>query len=136
MHKGTLFAVTATVATVALAGCSTKTVITKPASSSPPSSAVSTSTSQASSPQTGGASAPLGGTSCVEITQANVDLATAKGPDDARKAGDAFEKYDLPDDVKEAVEHFVSTGGAQFDDPNYDKFNNAIEVWIKKVCPL
>ena len=54
----------------------------------------------------------------------------------ARKAGDAFEKYDLPVSVEEAVEHFVGTGGAQFDDPQYDKYNNAIESWIKQVCPL
>jgi hypothetical protein len=34
------------------------------------------------------------------------------------------------------VDHFVGTGGAQFDDPEYDKYNNAIEGWVKQVCPL
>ncbi|MGX9791807.1 hypothetical protein [Mycobacterium sp. MMS18-G62] len=78
----------------------------------------------------------MDGSACVEITQANLDLATATDADAARKAGDTFEKYDLPAAVKEAVEHFVGTGGAQFDDPDYDKYNNAIENWIKQVCPL
>jgi hypothetical protein len=91
---------------------------------------------QAGSSQPPAAAERLDGSSCVEITQANVDLATATNADAARKAGDAFEKYDLPAPVKEAVEHFVGTRGAQFDDPQYDKYNNAIEGWIKQVCPL
>jgi hypothetical protein len=78
----------------------------------------------------------LGAEACVDITQANVDLATASDAGAARTAGDLFEKYDPPSQVKDAIEHFVSTKGAQFDDPDYDKYNNAIEAWIKQVCPL
>ncbi|MDT5064523.1 MAG: hypothetical protein QOK02_678 [Mycobacterium sp.] len=126
---------------VLVAGCSTtKPVIPTPAASKPSSSANSsapqTSSSPADSSPAEGSVEPLGGDACVEITQANLDLATATDAAAAKKAGDAFEKYDLPGPVKDAVEHFVGTGGAQFDDPDYDKYNNAIEGWIKQACPL
>jgi len=126
------------IASVALvvAGCSTtKPTIPTPAASKP-SPSVASPSPQPSSPETAAASEPLDGSACVEITQANLDLAVASDADAAHKAGDAFEKYDLPAPVKEAVEHFVGTGGAQFDDPDYDKYNNAIESWVKQVCPL
>jgi len=126
------------IASVALvvAGCSTtKPTIPTPAASKP-SPSVASPLPQPSSPETAAASEPLDGSACVEITQANLDLAVASDADAAHKAGDAFEKYDLPAPVKEAVEHFVGTGGAQFDDPDYDKYNNAIESWVKQVCPL
>lgn len=138
MYKGITFAVA--VVAVAVSGCSTTTTVkTNPSSSasaSPSSSSSAASSSSSSSQSDAPAPSKLDSSSCVEITQANVDLATASSADAARKAGDAFEKYDLPSDVKDAVEHFVSTKGAQFDDPNYDKYNNAIEAWIKQVCPL
>jgi hypothetical protein len=73
---------------------------------------------------------------CADVTAANLDLATASTAEDALKAGDAFEQYDLPADVKDAVEHFVGTNGAQFDDPDYDKYNKTIDEWVKQVCPL
>lgn len=83
-----------------------------------------------------GSAAKLDGDSCVAVTGANLDLATATNHDAARKAADTFEKYDLPSDVKDAVEHFVDTNGAQFDDPDYDKYNKLIDGWVKQVCPL
>lgn len=121
-------------AALVVAGCSsTKTVVQPPASK--PSSSATSAAPQAGSSQAV-AAARLDPSACVEVTQANLDLATATNADAARKAGDAFEKYDLPAPVKEAVEHFVGTRGAQFDDPQYDKYNNAIEGWVKQVCPL
>ncbi|WP_055399271.1 MULTISPECIES: hypothetical protein [unclassified Mycobacterium] len=128
-------AVAITTAAVTVAACSTtKSTVVQPPASKPSSSAA------APSPQAGSSQAAaadrLDPSACVEITQANLDLATATNADAARKAGDAFEKYDLPGSVKEAVEHFVGTRGAQFDDPQYDKYNGAIEGWIKQVCPL
>ena len=83
-----------------------------------------------------GSAAKLGGDACVAVTGANLDLATATNHDAARTAADTFEKYDLPSNVKDAVEHFVDTNGAQFDDPDYDKFNKLIDDWVKQVCPL
>jgi hypothetical protein len=78
----------------------------------------------------------LGGDACVEITGANLDLATATNNQDAHKAGDTMEKYNPPADVKAAIEHFVETGGAQFGDPDYDKNNKLIDDWVKQICPL
>lgn len=129
-------AVAITSAALVVSGCSaTKPTVPTPAASKPSPSSASQSP-QATSSETAAASEPLDANACVEITQANVDLATATDADAAHKAGDAFEKYDLPASVKDAVEHFVGTDGAQFDDPDYDKYNNAIEGWIKQVCPL
>lgn len=83
-----------------------------------------------------GSATKLDGDACVAVTGANLDLATATNHDAARKAADTFEKYELPSNVKEAVEHFVDTNGAQFDDPDYDKYNKLIDNWVKQVCPL
>jgi hypothetical protein len=83
-----------------------------------------------------GPATKLDGDACVAVTGANLDLATATNHDAARKAADTFEKYDLPSDVKDAVEHFVDTNGAQFDDPDYDKYNKLIDDWVKQSCPL
>jgi ABC-type amino acid transport substrate-binding protein len=104
------------------------------------SSAQASTSASATAVETTPADAPpaemLDGNACVEVTGANLDLATATNHDDARKAGDAFEKYDLPANVKDAIEHFVQTNGAQFDDPDYGKYNKTIDGWVKQVCPL
>ena len=83
-----------------------------------------------------GSAAKLDGDACVAVTGANLDLAAATNHDAARKAADTFEKYDLPANVKEAVEHFVDTNGAQADDPDLGKYNQLIDDWVKQVCPL
>jgi hypothetical protein len=130
---------TVVVATAVLAsGCSTsKPSVPTPAKST---SAQASATKSATAEETTGADAPpaekLDVHACADVTAANLDLATASTAEDARKAGDAFEQYDLPGDVKDAVEHFVGTNGAQFDDPDYDKYNKTIDDWVKQVCPL
>jgi hypothetical protein len=78
----------------------------------------------------------LDANACVEITGANLNLAVAHNGDDARAAADKFGPYHPPADVEEAIEHFVSTGGAQVSDPDFQKYNSAIDNWIKQVCPL
>jgi hypothetical protein len=132
--------VAAVVATALLAsGCSSsKPTVPSPAKSS---SAQASASASATAKETTQAEpqAPaetLDGNACVDVTGANLDLATATNHDDARKAGDTFEKYNPPADVREAIEHFVGTNGAQFDDPNYDKYNKTIDDWVKQVCPL
>jgi outer membrane murein-binding lipoprotein Lpp len=72
---------------------------------------------------------------CVDLTGANADLSTATDKDVARKAADTLERYSPPSDVKDAIEHFVGTGGAQFDDPDYMKYNKTLSGWVKGVCP-
>ena len=83
-----------------------------------------------------GSAATLDGDACVAITGANLDLAAATNHDAARKAADTFEKYDLPANVKEAVEHLVDTNGPQADDPDSGKYHQLIDDWAKQVCPL
>lgn len=78
----------------------------------------------------------LDGSACVDVTGANLDLAVATNPDDAREAADILERYDPPADVRNAIEHFASTGGPQFDDPDYEQHNSLIDNWVKQVCPL
>jgi hypothetical protein len=133
---------TAVVATAILAtGCSSSkppvpsTVVTATKSSTAQASA-SPSAEETTPAEEPAAGAELDADACVALTGANLDLAAATNHDAARKAGDTFEKYDLPADVKTAVEHFVDTNGAQFDDPDYDKYNKQIDDWVKQVCPL
>jgi hypothetical protein len=137
--------VTAVLATAVLAsGCSgskpapqssekseTASVTTQPSASAP---AVPAETTPVQAPPP--ADDALDADACVEITGANLNLAVAKSNEDARKAADTFEKYNPPADVREAIEHFASTGGAQFNDPDYDRYNTLIDNWVKQVCPL
>jgi hypothetical protein len=69
------------------------------------------------------------------VSGANVDLLASSDKDAARKAADTLEKYNPPANVKEAIEHFVTTGGAHFDDPDYTKYNKVLSGWVKGVCP-
>ena len=139
---------TAVVATALLAaGCSGG----KPSVPSTGMTGTTSSTAQASASPSAQASAPpsteettaapeptakLDGDACMDLTGANLDLATATNHDAARKAADTFEKYDPPADVKDAIEHFVQTNGAQVGDPDYDEYNKQIDAWVKQVCPL
>jgi hypothetical protein len=73
---------------------------------------------------------------CVDITAANLDLAVATTADAARAAADKFLLFSPPVNVIEAIDYFVSTSGPQFGDPEYDRYNGAIDNWINQVCPL
>jgi hypothetical protein len=132
--------VAAVVATALLAsGCSSsKPTVPSPAKSSSAQASASASATapEQTQPEPQAPAKTLDGNACVDVTGANLDLATATNHDDARKAGNTFEKFNPPANVKEAVEHFVETNGAQFDDPNYDKYNKTIDNWVKQVCPL
>lgn len=55
--------------------------------------------------------------------------------DDARKAADTLEKYGPPAPVRAAIEHFVTTLGAQVTDPGLDTNRDQITAWIKQICP-
>jgi hypothetical protein len=133
---------TAVVATALLAsGCSSSkpsvpsTVVTGTKTSTTQASA-SPSAEETTTTEEPAAGAKLDADACMDVTGANLDLATATNHDAARKAADTFEKYDPPADVKDAIEHFVETNGAQVGDPDYDKDNKQIDDWVKQVCPL
>ncbi|WP_131829169.1 hypothetical protein [Mycobacterium numidiamassiliense] len=89
---------------------------TKSSSSVPGTSSSSSTESTASAPLT-----TLDSSQCVGVNGANADLLAANDKDVARKAADTLERYSPPSDVKDATEHFVSTGGAHFDDPDFTK---------------
>lgn len=137
-HRG-LFAALVVAATL-IAGCSSTT--TRQVNS--PSTSGSKSTSAAAAPSSGSSAtsatetapvAQLDSSQCVDVTGANVDLLAASDKDAARKAADTLESYSPPGSVKDAIEHFVSTGGAHFDDPDYTKNNKILDGWVKQVCP-
>jgi hypothetical protein len=120
-----------------MTGCSSEK-ITPPAASTPASSSKSTSSSTAASATSSTDAAPasqLDTSQCVDVTGANADLLAANDKDAARKAADTLEGYNPPGQVKDAIEHFVGTGGAHFDDPDYTKNNKVLDGWIKQVCP-
>ncbi len=101
-------------------------------------SASATATSGATSETTSAEAAPasqLDTSQCVDVTGANADLLAANDKDAARKAADTLEGYDPPASVKAAIEHFVTTGGAHFDDPDYTKNQKTLSGWVSQVCP-
>lgn len=59
----------------------------------------------------------------------------ASKPENARKSADTLEKYSPPDPVKAAIEHFVTTLGAQPNDPDLNSNRDLITGWIKQICP-
>ena len=119
-----------------IAGCSSGKAPTASTSSHPASSGKSTSAaaSETSATETAPVT-PLDTSQCVDVTGANVDLLAASDKDAARKAADTLEGYDPPGSVKNAIEHFVTTGGAHFDDPDYTKNHKVLDEWVKAVCP-
>jgi hypothetical protein len=72
---------------------------------------------------------------CVDVTAANLDLAVANNSEDAQRPADVFARFNPPASVQEAIDHFVETGGVQYDDPDYDEYNGRIDAWVRAVCP-
>lgn len=130
------------VAATVMTGCSSgKTTVVHSSGASSPgksTSAAATSSAATSTEATSTESTPvatLDSSQCVDVTGANLDLLTASDKDAARKAADTLERYNPPSSVKAAIEHFVSTGGAHFDDPDYTKNNQTVKSWVDQVCP-
>jgi hypothetical protein len=72
---------------------------------------------------------------CTDLTNANLDLATATNNADAQKAADVFGKYNPPGDVSEAVAQIVTAGGVKFDGSDFELYNDHIDAWVRDVCP-
>jgi hypothetical protein len=135
MSTSWLFAVVAISATL-MTGCSGKTTTTSSSASPAPSSKTSAAASSTETSATATAPVtPLDSSQCVTVDGANSDLLTASDKDAARKAADTLEGYNPPASVKSAIEHFVGTGGAHFDDPDYTKNQKAIKDWVAALCP-
>jgi hypothetical protein len=79
--------------------------------------------------------APPDESTCYDLGMAKDNLMLATKADTARKNADALEKYEPPDSVKAAVEHFVTTVGAQPSDPDLDAQRTLIANWLKQICP-
>lgn len=100
-------------------------------SSSPPAA----SSQPATPPASSAPAAPLDQSTCLDISFAKDNLMVAAKPENARKAADTLEKYSPPDPVKAAIEHFVTTVGAQPNDPDLNSNRDLITGWIKQICP-
>ena len=79
--------------------------------------------------------APPDESTCYDLGMAKDNLMLSTKPENARKNADALEKYDPPDSVKAAIEHFVTTVGAQPSDPDLDAQRTLIANWLKQMCP-
>jgi hypothetical protein len=79
--------------------------------------------------------APPDESTCYDLGMAKDNLMLASKADTARKNADALEKYEPPDSVKAAIEHFVTTVGAQPSDPDLDAQRTLIANWLKQICP-
>jgi hypothetical protein len=135
------FFIALVIAAALMTGCSSGKTTSSGPSPSASNRATSSATASAPSASTDDtsanapAAAPLDSSQCVDVTGANVDLLAASDKDAARKAADTLERYNPPASVKDAIEHFVTTGGAHFDDPDYTKNNKLVDGWVKQVCP-
>ncbi|MBJ8340158.1 MULTISPECIES: hypothetical protein [Antrihabitans] len=116
-------------------GCSADEKTGSPVAESSKTSSAASTSSEDESASDDEAVTPLDLNGCVEVTDANLDLFVATTKEDAQKAADVLESYDPPASAKAAIDHFVETGGIQFDDPDYDKYNDAMEKWIDQLCP-
>jgi hypothetical protein len=136
MPSTRLVAVTG-VAALVLVGCSSpKVTYLTPTAATKTSTVAAQPTESSSAPTVDDAAGTrLDGEGCVAVTQANLDLSAASNAQDARTAADILEKYEPSESARDAIEHFVETGGAQFDDPGYKKFNDALDTWVHQVCP-
>lgn len=72
---------------------------------------------------------------CADLTNANLDLATATSAEQAQAAADVFGKYNPPANVQDAVRHIVEAGGVKFDGPDFDLVTDHIDPWVNEVCP-
>lgn len=123
---------------IVTAGCSNDS---SPSASSPSQSPTSTSPAPATSaspttPASSSAQAQsFDQSTCLDISFAKDNLMVANNPDKARKYADTLEKYGPPDTVKTAIEHFVTTGGAQPNDADLNSNRDLITNWIKQACP-
>ena len=137
MMPNTRLVVVAGAAALVIAGCSSpKVTYITPSSATQTSTVAAQATESSSAPTADDAGGTrLDGEACVEVTQANLDLSAASNAQDARTAADVLEKYTPSASARDAIEHFVQTGGAQFDDPGYKKNNDALDTWVHQVCP-
>ncbi len=122
---------------IVAAGCSNDT---SPSGSSSSQSATSASQAPSSAPTTTPPSSstqagPIDQSTCLDISFTKDNLMVAQKPEDARKFADTLEKYGPPETVKAAIEHFVTTVGAQPNDPDLNANRDALTAWIKQVCP-
>jgi hypothetical protein len=81
-------------------------------------------------------SEPPDASTCYDLGSAKDDLMLASKAETARKAADTLEKYSPPDPVKAAIEHFVTTVGAQSSDSTLDANRTSIANWLKQMCPM
>lgn len=123
---------------IVTAGCSNGSSSSASSSSSTtPSSSVAAGSSSPSTtpPSSAAPGGPLDQSTCLDVSFAKDNLMVANNPENARKYADTLEKYGPPDSVKAAIEHFVTTVGAQPNDPDLNANRDALTSWIKQICP-
>ena len=122
------------------AGCSSndsssESTTTQTTSSSASATSATTTTTSSAAATTSAAAGALDDATCLDIGFSKDNLMVATSADKARANADALEKYSPPDPVKAAIEHFVTTVGAQPTDADLDANRNLITDWLKQVCP-
>jgi hypothetical protein len=72
---------------------------------------------------------------CADVYSAKLDLMLASDAAEAQPPADVLSGFNPPAKVQEAIDHFVETGGVQFEDEDYDEMNTRIDDWASAVCP-
>jgi hypothetical protein len=117
------------------AGCSSND---SPSGSTSTSTSTTTSSSSAkrAATSTSAQAGALDTDTCWDISSDKDDLMVADTPEKARAAADSLEKYGPTHAVRMAIEHFVTTLGAQADDPDNSELSYLLDDWVKQLCPM
>jgi guanyl-specific ribonuclease Sa len=115
------------------AGCSSND---SPSGSTSTSTTTSSSSAKRAATSTSAQAGALDTDTCWDISSDKDDLMVADTPEKARAAADSLEKYGPTHAVRMAIEHFVTTLGAQADDPDNSALAYLLNDWVKQLCPM
>jgi guanyl-specific ribonuclease Sa len=115
------------------AGCSSND---SPSGSTSTSTTTSSSSAKRAATSTSAQAGALDTDTCWDISSDKDDLMVADTPEKARAAADSLEKYGPTHAVRMAIEHFVTTLGAQADDPDNSELSYLLDDWVKQLCPM
>ena len=122
-----------------MSGCgSDKVTIKTPTAKSSSESKPKSSEAESTEAETSAEAEPadtLDASACADLYSAKLDLILAGNSEEAQPAADTLSTFDPPNDVQEAIDHFVEVGGMQFDDADYEEMNTRIDDWSSAVCP-
>lgn len=88
-----------------------------------------------SSTQTAQATEQFDAETCVAVARANLDLLTSDTTAEAQAVRTQFLRWNPPQDVVQALDHFVEVGGVHVSDGDFAPLTDRVGDWVTQVCP-